>query len=501
MKSLHVKLTLALLVLLALAGSAFLGLSLWTTRTYLQEVNQKLHVDVAQHLVDEVLLIEKGEVNEEGLEHIFHMMMVINPGIEIYLLDAAGKILAYSAPAGKVKAEQIPLEPIRLFLDAPPRLPFTAEDPRQPGAERVFSAARIGPEARPAGYLYVVLGGERYTSAVELLAASHILRLSSIGLGIILLFVALGGGLAFALLTRRLRRLRRSMASFEESRFTTIEPTGAPRVWMDEIDDLARTFERLGDEMSSQLGKARSADDLRRELVANVSHDLRTPLASLTAFIETLIVKDAELSPEDRRRYLAVALRHSQSLGELVARLFELAKLEARQTEAHPEPFAPGELLMDVAQKFEIRAREAGVTLRLDVPDDIPFVNADLSLIERVLDNLIENALRHAKGGRVTLAVRANGTGARLTVADTGVGIPEQDLPFVFDRYYRAEALPEDARAHAERTPPPDRRRAGLGLAIAQHIAQLHGSRIEVDSKTGVGTAFHFDLGYRPAMT
>ena len=485
-RTLYGKLTLALFGLLALTGTLFIAIALWTTQRYIEEVNQKLHLDVADHLVKEVILIENGEVNKKGLDHIFHMMMVINPGIEIYLLDRGGRILAYSAPPGRVKAKQVSLGPIRQFLlERPSQLPLTGDDPRFPGRQRAFSAASISSVDGLQGYLYVVLGGERYSSVVQLLAASHILRLSLTALLGSIALAGLVGLVAFGTLTRRLRRLRAGMDAFESSDFTEPVDLGpfAPKDQGDELDDLGATFNRLSWAMTRQLQRARSADVLRRQLVANVSHDLRTPLASLTAYLETLLLKSPQLTETERRRYIEVAYRHSQALEELVSKLFELAKLEAKETEPKPEPFALGELVQDIAQKFELRAHERGICIDTQIPQNLPFVLADLRLVERVLDNLIDNALRHTAEGRVTIALQRVGGGIQLEVSDTGHGIPPDDLPFIFNRFYRAKGAGIDPS-----------RGSGLGLAIAQRIAHLHGSQIEVDSRVGQGTKFRMML-------
>ena len=491
-RTLYGKLTVALFGLLALTGGLFMAISLWTTQRYIQEVNQKLHIDVADHLVKEVILIKNGEVNKEGLDHIFHMMMVINPGIEIYLLDRKGKILAFSAPPGRVRATSVSLEPIHQFIgDRPTQLPLTGDDPRFPGQQRAFSAARIGKEGSAQGYLYVVLGGERYSSVVQLLAGSHILRLGAVALFGGLMLAAVVGLVAFAMLTQRLRKLRAAMDAFESSDFSAPADLGefSKNDNGDELDDLGARFDRLAWAMARQLERAKSADVLRRQLVANVSHDLRTPLASLTAYLETLLLKDALLAKDQRHRYIEAAYQHSQALEQLVAKLFELAKLEAKETEPKPEPFALAELVYDVVQKFELPAREKQVNLRTVIPRDLPFVYADLRLVERILDNLLDNALRHAPGKDVTISLESTDRGVSIAVRDKGRGIAPDDLPYIFDRFYRAKGSGADPT-----------RGSGLGLAIAQRIAHLHGTRLEVDSVLGKGTRFTFVLRPAPAL-
>ena len=140
-RSIYGKLSLALLVLLAILGALYLMVTLVTTRVFLQEVNQNLDHDVAEHLVSEVILLEDGEVRQDALKDVFHMMMVVNPSIEIYLLDPEGTILAYSAPPGKVKLHAVRLEPVKRFLEGPGDLPVTGDDPRNPRVKKAFSAA------------------------------------------------------------------------------------------------------------------------------------------------------------------------------------------------------------------------------------------------------------------------------------------------------------------------------------------------------------------------
>jgi PAS domain S-box-containing protein len=223
---------------------------------------------------------------------------------------------------------------------------------------------------------------------------------------------------------------------------------------------------------------------LRRDLIANVSHDLRTPLAALHGYLETLIVKGDELAPETRRGYLETAARQSAHLGTLIAELFELVKLDFKGFEIHPEPAQLGDLAQDVLQKFQLDADKKGVALRAEIALHLPLVEADISLIERVLDNLIGNALRHTPpGGSVTLAVTAHDGAVRIRVADSGGGIPPAELPHIFERFYRVD------RSRSRGTGG-----AGLGLAIVKRIVELHGAQIEAQSAPDKGAAFSFAL-------
>jgi predicted ATPase/signal transduction histidine kinase len=223
---------------------------------------------------------------------------------------------------------------------------------------------------------------------------------------------------------------------------------------------------------------------LRGDLIANVSHDLRTPLVSLRGYLELLTLKGDELPRATQRGYLGIALRQSEHLATLIDELFELAKLDFKGLQLKREPFQLAELAFDVLQKFQLAAERQQVILQVDAPAVVPLVHADLSLIERVLDNLIGNALQHTpSGGSVSIGVQAGADCVIARVNDTGRGIAQADLPFIFDRFYRVDK----SRVRASGG-------AGLGLAIAKRIVELHGGAISVDSQASQGTCFSFSL-------
>ena len=253
----------------------------------------------------------------------------------------------------------------------------------------------------------MVLAGQQLESVASLLQGSYILRL---GFSVLLLSVLAGlvGGLWFLhRVTRRLRRLDEAMMEFENAGFSGFQQhLDFDTKSRDELGRLGRSFNTMAQRISSHIGSLQQTDALRRELVANVSHDLRTPIASLQGYLETLLIKEDSLDEVQRREYIVIALRHSERLGKLVSELFELAKLDSGHTEVHPEAFSPGELVQDVMMKYKLLAQKNDVNLIANIPDNLPFVHADIGLIERVLDNLLDNALKHTPAnGQVELNV------------------------------------------------------------------------------------------------
>ena len=220
---------------------------------------------------------------------------------------------------------------------------------------------------------------------------------------------------------------------------------------------------------------------LRRDLIANVSHDLRTPLVSMRGYLEVLVAKGDVLAPALRHEYLGIAVRQSEHLATLIDELFELAKLDFKGATLTREHFPLAELAADVVARFALDTERKQVALAIDAPAGLPFVHADLSLVERVLENLIGNALKHTPaGGRVSITLRAEAEQVATEVADTGCGISPAELPFIFDRFYRGNSAQRTAGA-------------GLGRAITKRNLDLHGARIDVASDEG-GTRFRFAL-------
>ncbi len=489
-KSLYSKLAVVLLVLFALVGLSLVAVTLFSAEMYQQEVDQKLNRELAAHIVSEKLLLRDNQINEKALKEIFHMLMVINPSIEIYLLDPSGRILAFSAPPGKVKRKRVSLEPIKSWLAESANYPILGDDPRSLFKQKAFSVARIPDQGRLEGYLYVILGGETYEGVVHKLKTSYILRLSAWAIAASLLVALAAGLLLFALLTGRLRRLNAAIDAFRKG--TPLSEISLPEKKQtgtgDEIRQLSFTFKEMARRIESQMEKIKKSDTLRRELVANVSHDLRTPLATLQGYIETLLLKDDHLTHSERKNYLHIAIKHCERLSQLVEELFELARLDSQETKPHCEPFNLRELIQDVTQKFQLKAEKKNVTITTDIGKELPFVVADIKLIERVLENLIENAMRHTpSGGKVRVALMSDRREIAVEVSDTGDGISPKELPHIFERFYQLDK----SRNSSPGT-------AGLGLAICKRVLELHGRSISVSSQLGSGTTFAFNL---PAET
>jgi signal transduction histidine kinase len=332
--------------------------------------------------------------------------------------------------------------------------------------------------------VFIAIGSLMILASQKMIETQRLLELATdliIGTVAFSLVAAL---IVFRLLTVRLRLLSDAIEVFRAGGFTKPVRLAQDSRTEDEIQKLSMAFEEMSERIVTQLAQLAQADQQRRELLANVSHDLRTPLASMQGYLEMLLLKAEEMTAEERNRYLQVATRHCERLGRLVQDLFDLTKLEAREVRPRLESFPLAELAQDVVQKFALAAHKRGVALVATAGPGCPPVSADIGMIERVLENLIENAMRYTPaGGEISVDVHAAGERVELTVRDTGQGIDSVELKDVFDRYYRVD------RAQSG-----DSGNAGLGLAISRRIVQLHGGEIRVRSALGKGTTFTIDL-------
>ena len=478
--SLYARMALIFALVLLCFGVALGWVSYRAAKDHQHEVMQQLSHELAQHIADHGTLLTDSGFDRRAVGELFRMATVVNPTIELYLLDADGRIVSHSPPEGALARNYVALEPIRRFLNQEP-LPILGDSPRDPGRPAVFSAATVARDGEVAGYLYVMLVGAMYQQRADDASFGHVVRTTA-WTGVAALALALVVGLAaFAWITRRLDRLTSSVQAFEHDSLGDPSPSVATAVQdTDEIGRLTRAFEHLTARLAAQRSELQRQDRLRRDLVANIAHDLRTPLTAMQTYLETLA--RVELSPVERNQYLDVAVRQCHRVTRLSQQLFELARLEGEESLPHSECFSLAELVQDIAQKFALSARDKGVRLAATTDSQGLFVRADIGLIERVITNLIDNAIRHTPdGGDVRLEALPIPQGVEVRVADTGVGIAAEHLPGLFER--NSPLRTTDRRNHG-----------GLGLLIATRILALHGSRMTVSSIAGRGTVFSFVL-------
>jgi signal transduction histidine kinase len=479
--SLFFRISFVFLLILLAISSIYIVVSVNTAELYFQETRQKLDLNIASHIAADNDCFKGDSVNSRVLKNVFHNVMVINPSIEVYLLDTNGVILTYYAPNHVVQITQVPLEPVREFLSSNEESFIIGIDPKSPDNKKPFSAAKVIDNGNFKGYIYVILGGQEYENAARIVFGSYILRLGVKTMIIALIAAALIGFIAIGIIVRNLRKIITVIHEFQKGNLNArieLKSKG-------ELKEFADSFNAMAETIVGNIKEIRRMDELRRVLVANVSHDLRTPLSIIKGYVETIILKEPALTSQERKDYLETILKNSDHILKLVEELFELSKLETKETEPQKELLSLAELLQDIYQKNLIVAQKKNIKFTLDVAENLPFINADIGMMEKVFQNLLENAFKFTppEGEVKIIFKRKYAHVLYVNVSDNGLGMTLEEIPFVFDRYYQVKRISYDKHIGS-----------GLGLSIVKRILDLHNFEITVKSEPSKGTSFFISI-------
>lgn len=479
------KLGSSFLAILVLAGICYTLISIYLSNKYFYETTQKLHANLAQDLIAEKFknaepFTAEGEVNKELFGGIMQDMMAVNRAIEVYLLDTTGNVqysvvLNHDQPAQM--ETKVSLAPIQQFISEKGSNYILGDDPRNPGEQKIFSAAHFNKNGKE-GYVYIILAGKEFLATRSNLFKSYFIQIGLGGSILTLVFGTILGILSIWYLTKNLREIIYAAKRFQQGdldyRIEGVKKT--------DLANVASTYNEMADTILSDIEKIKSVDKLRQELIANISHDLRTPLAIIQGYSETLQMKDGTISNEERKEYLESIHRNSERLSKLVEQLFEYSKLESNQVHPKKEPFLLSELVNDIHRTYSLLAEQKEIDFQLVADNDIPLVYADISLVERAIQNLLDNALKFTpNGGNVSVKLVAHSNRVQVVIQDSGPGIKKENQSLIFERYRQTKTGVE-------------KEGVGLGLAIVKKIMEIHNSSIKVLSKPNEGTSFSFSL-------
>ncbi len=485
--SLYQKLAVSLVVIFCFICALVYSWSKQLELTSKHHGEQNLHLALAEHLVQDNPLIKEGVYDYAALENLFHTLMLLGPAFEFYFVDENGKILTYSAEPGKVKRTHINLAPLKKLINNPAAAPIYGDDPRNKAQQKIFSVAPVFNNDKLQGYLYVIIGGEAYDTSLNTIKNNDKLWLAALWLGAALAFLLIAMLILLRFFTNPIQRLARDVSNIEAANYslTDTKLSNYSTQKSNEVHSLGRNIQAMVTRIDEQFKALEQSDKQRKELLTHLSHDLRTPLASLQGFLEVLNQSGSQLNAKEQQEYLHVSLNNCAQLKQLIEQIFELAHLENGEISIHRETFNLGELIYDCIAKFSLTAEKKGLNLTVEPAIcDFPVV-ADIAKLERVLSNLIDNAIRHTpKGGSIAVNVkRIDEKQLFVQVSDTGVGIKHDELNAIFNPHYQASNSNNEGR-----------QQGGLGLAICKGLLKLMDSKINVQSELGKGTMFSFNL-------
>ncbi len=439
---------------------------------------------VARH-PDLAALTITGERGRAAVEATLKRIGESNPGAALYLVGRNGDILAASVPGSRIVASWLDAESIEALVDGSAMLPLMISDPLDPAVPRIFSAARVGSGSLASSYLVMLLLGPdtrgflaTHTDFLlsDSLAMAVGVTLPALATAVVLLFI----------IVRPVRRITKTLSNLEREELGLTSDDGAAGAVLSELDQVSEDVEVMARKIGDLLKKLREDDKTLRELFAGLSHDLRTPLTVLEDCIERLTSRDerSPISADESSELIDVVAVQVRSLSRMIASQFELASLQRAEYRIRSEPFFIADLVNDVAMKFSARAIARGLKLEVLGKSARSLVYADVMLIERVLDNLISNAVRHAKGATcIRIEIVDGATSVKVAVCDDGPGLPREWRERLA---CSAQSVPDWRMESA--------RHVGLGLGIVRRILELHGSCLVLEETGERGTRLGFSL-------
>ena len=488
-RSLFGHLVLAQIVYGGLLALGFLVVLGFTHTRYHLEATQRLSLGWAGEILSryqhEFTSAESGSDNAP-LRELLVRLGRSSLAFDLHVVDATGQILLSSVPAARLRSASVYIGAVESLVRNPQELPVMINDPTEPGVLRIFSAASLPPGAPPKAYLLLLLRAQDAGAFLSHQGSRVFLESVVMMAGV----SALAFGAAIVLLVsilRPIRKLSRAMEIFRRESGIVwpsengkeLEPEGA------ELERLSLHFNEMARQIVELLHRLKDEDRKLREMFAYISHDLRTPLTIIQGCLETAQTRGESLPTARRSALMDVALTQCRSLGRLIETVFELSKLQSADYRLRPELFSIAELVQDVAMKFSLKAMERGISIRVDGGDRHIHVMADPLLVERVLDNLIDNALRHAGGAsEITIRLVERAVDVEITVCDNGCGIPT----VAWNRILTEQS------GKPPSYPGATEKGAGLGLSIVRRILELHDTSLELVTTGGNGTNFRFAL-------
>ncbi len=487
-----------------------LGLVTWviahqSQQQYFEEFTQELNRPVAMYMAQQVPLLVDGRPDSEALSELASHVMMVNPSLEVYILDVEGAVIATALGKTQALTQSVDLQPINRFLSGETRMPIYGDNPSIPNQKSVFSAyplresANENPACDPCGYVYAVLGGQRTQPVLQSLASSYSLQSSTGMLAGVLLFALLAGIVVFFTMTRPLRAITASISQWQlavtsaQPQVQQILPIEPKPHAKNELKELELTCHAMAARLAAQYQALDDSDKRRREFLTRISHDLRTPLTSLCGAIETVLIKGDNISSTETQEYLSLAQRQGIRLQQLITQVFELARLDSGDYVLQLEQVSLQELAIDTVQDLQPFAARHGVRLEAHpaIPVDAGNVQADMGLLHRLLDNLLTNAIRHTPvDGLVSLTINRRDDQMEVEIADSGCGFTVSmngcSLSTVGES--NQSWWQGDSAASACQSPYTGSHGTGLGLGIVEKIVDLHGGEARVWSAAGKGT-------------
>jgi signal transduction histidine kinase len=456
----------------------FISITYLSTTNFHQASTQLLNKDVAAHIATFTSPFQNDSINTKKADSVFYNAMVLSPSAEVYFLDTSGKVIAYHAKKADIKQWNLPLTNLKKLIASKGEAYIKGPDPKDPGNDKIFSAAEVIGKSGNLGYIYVILASNK---SVSNLLSSYV---GSFLVKVFFIIIALSILIAFLYLRRIERSFNDVMLVLDkfqngdlEARFKTKEHN--------DLGEITQAFNKMADLLVYNINSLKKSEKERKNFITNISHDLRTPLSIARGYIETLMIKKSnnDLSISEQETYVHIILNKIQQMDEMVNQLFELSRIDAVEFKAAKEPFVLSEIVQEMVKNFQLIAKQKNIDLKCTQCQYHVWINADVSMMERVVQNLVQNAVNNTpENGVIQIALSIENEELILKIQNTGRPMPEDLLKWINNSK-------EENRLTADWSST-----SGIGLLIVKKILQLHGSYLKAYTDNNTGNIFTFGM-------
>lgn len=449
-------------LLIAVLGLLFISVTYIATISFYAASTQLLNKDVAAHIARFTSPYGPDGIDRKKADSVFYQAMVINPSAEVYFLDTTGQVIYFHGENSEIHNWKVDIAPLRRYLESGGLRYINGPDPRDPGHPKIFSAAKVQGDRGTLGYIYVILWDRKYRSLMQLLVKNRVTPVV-LGAAIFILAVSLVMTLWY------IRRIRRRLEGMIEVLNRFREGDFAARFserTQDELGLITGSFNLMADLLGENIHRLTVSERERTDFMVNISHDLRTPLAVARGYLETLLLKRGRLSEEQEKEYMAMAVNKMRQVDKMVGQLFELSKMESINFEVHRELFVFSEILQEVMGTV-VNGWKGDLVC--ENCTDSACVDADISMMERVVQNLLVNAIAYTReGGRIEIWIER-------AEPRIGVHISNEGEPL-------AEDLLKWANGKTDVRP----NKSAIGLMIVRRALALHAFEFDVEVNNGM---------------
>jgi signal transduction histidine kinase len=473
------RIAVMIFALTTVLGLLFITITYFSTTRFHEVSTQLLNKDVAAHIAKFTSPFERDGLNKQKADSVFHNAMVISPNSEVYFLDTAGTVIYFNKTEDSVTLFKLPLENIKKHISAKGEDYIKGPDPRDPSSPKIFSAAEVFNKSRLLGYIYVVFGSSQYQDVTRMLYTSHIGNLVFATFGCIIVVSIILSLLYINRTEKSFNRIVSVLQRFEkgdfEARFSSNHH--------DDFGPIKQAFNSMADLLVFNINRLTRIEKERKDFIANISHDLRPPLSIARGYTETLLIKKEKegINKQELEEYVSLVLNKILQVENMVKQLFELSKMDSVEFTPRKEPFVFSEILQEAVNNFQLAAAEKKVSLKCTQCQYHVWINADIAMMERVVQNLVDNAVKGTpESGKIEVSLTVENNKLIFDIMNTGSPLTKELLDWI-NSYDDNETLFKRPR------------NLGLGLVIVNKILSLHKFSFKAQTQPS-GNLFSIDM-------